>query len=101
TSTTLFSVTSLADGGCTAMQSDLPDTVTITVTHKGDWLGVTSNWSDPVNWCEGILPTSLTDVNIPVGTSIMPVITDSAHCKDLIINAGDSLSISGSGNLLI
>ncbi|MEP7107592.1 MAG: hypothetical protein ABI760_06405, partial [Ferruginibacter sp.] len=100
-STTSISISDLSDGACTSIASDIPDTVMIIVTHSGDWLGITSNWNDPVNWCEGILPTSSTDVTIPAGTLKMPIITDSVYCNSLLISTGDTLTISGSGTLNI
>jgi hypothetical protein len=101
TATTSFSISDLSDSICTAIPADIPDTVTVTVTHKGDWLGITSNWNDPINWCEGIVPTSSTDVVIPTGTLIMPLITGSANCNNLTINTGDTLTITGPGTLNI
>lgn len=99
--TTSYSITDLADASCTSVQSDIPDTVTVSVTQKGDWLGITSNWTDSVNWCGGILPTLLTDVSIPAGTLIMPIISSSVACNNLTINTGDTLTITGTGTLNI
>lgn len=101
TTTTFFSISELSDESCAAIESGIPDIVLVTVTHSGDWLGITSNWSDPVNWCEGVVPTSSTDVNIPAFTPIMPVITDSAYSRNLTIAAGDTLNITGTGTLNI
>ncbi|MEP6948564.1 MAG: T9SS type A sorting domain-containing protein [Ginsengibacter sp.] len=99
TSTTSFNIISLSDSTCSSIPSDIPDTVTVSVTHTGDWLGITTNWHDPVNWCGGILPTSSTDVNIPTGTPKMPLITDSVYCNSLAINTGDTLTVTGTGTL--
>ncbi|MET0637135.1 MAG: hypothetical protein ABWZ25_13985 [Chitinophagaceae bacterium] len=101
TTTTSFSIVDLADENCISILEDLPDTVTVTVTKKGDWLGITSNWSDPINWCEGVVPTSSTSVTISSDVSIMPVITDSAYCNNLTIANGDTLTIAVSGTLHI
>lgn len=101
TTTTSLSITNLSDDNCTAIPAGIPDIVTVIVTHKGDWLGITNNWNDPVNWCEGILPTSTDDVTIPVGTPKMPLITSSVSCNDLTINNGDTLTIAGTGTLNI
>lgn len=101
TGTASYSISDLSDAGCTSIPEDIPDTVTVIVTNKGDWLGITSNWSNAVNWCEGIVPNSSTNVNIPAGTSIMPVISDSARCNNLTINTGDTLTITGAGILHI
>ena len=96
-----FNVTDLSDSTCTSIPSDIPDTVTVTVTHLGDWLGITTNWHDPVNWCGGILPTSSTDVTIPAGTVKMPLITDSVYCNSLNINTGDTVTVTATGTLNI
>jgi hypothetical protein len=101
TTTTTLSISSLSDDNCTAIPAGIPDIVTVVVTHKGDWLGITNNWNDAVNWCEGILPTSSDDVTIPIGTPKMPLITSSVSCNDLTISTGDTLTIAGTGTLNI
>jgi hypothetical protein len=99
--TSSFYITELDDETCPAIPAGIPDTLTVIVSKTGEWLGNTSNWNDPVNWCSGVLPTATTNVTIPDGADIMPVIKDSAYCKNLIIFSGDSLTISATGTLLI
>ncbi len=68
----------------------------------GTWLGTAStDWNDDVNWCGG-KPTSATDVVIPAGLSNYPVIGASGGvCRNLTINSGASLAISGSNSLSV
>ncbi len=45
----------------------------------GEWTGVvSSDWSNPNNWCSGTLPTATTNVVIPSGTPNQPAITTGA-----------------------
>lgn len=76
-------------------------TNTITITALGNWLGGTSSdWFNPNNWVCTTVPTSSTDVIIPAGASIMPVINSTgAVCRNITIGTGASLTISGSNNL--
>ncbi|MBC7937619.1 MAG: hypothetical protein H7Y86_19900 [Rhizobacter sp.] len=99
--TSSFSISNMSDAICSSIAIDIPDTVTITVSNKGDWLGITSDWSDPINWCGGILPTSSSDVTIPAATVIMPVILNSVQCRNLFISTGDTLTITAAGTLNI
>ncbi len=69
----------------------------------GLWTGVTStNWNTGSNWCDGVVPTSVTNVVINSGTTNQPVInaTD-AFCNDITINSGTTLSITGANKLTI
>lgn len=34
----------------------------LSVGDGGNWLGVTTDWNDPQNWCGGVIPGSTTDV---------------------------------------
>lgn len=101
TATTSYSISELTDGSCAAIPSDFSDTVTVLVNPKGDWLGINNNWHDTINWCGGIVPSSATNVNIPEGTLIMPLITDNAYCKNLTINTGDTVTVTATGTLHI
>lgn len=75
----------------------------------GTWLGINSpDWNDPSNWLGGAVPTSTSDAQIIVSGLYQPVIgSANAVCKNLTINPGASLTITGSdsltvsGNLLI
>ena len=67
----------------------------------GYWTGITSNdWSDPTNWCSGLVPDANTDVVINPGGH-PPSITSDAICRNLTIQEGAILSIVGSNVLSI
>ena len=38
--------------------------ITLNIKGSGTWLGITSNWNDPQNWCGGV-PVSTSDITIP------------------------------------
>ena len=83
--------------GCTSPQA----TITVVVNAPGTWNGsVSSDWHNASNWCSGI-PASTTDVTIPPGTVNSPQVTATANCRNLTVNSGAGLSISGNGNLNI
>ena len=70
-------------------------------TCVGKWVGGTNtNWHVGSNWCDGVVPTASTNVEIPSGGN-QPVISASAVCNTLIINIGATLTISGSNTLNI
>jgi len=67
----------------------------------GTWTGVTSaDWHTASNWCGGV-PTSTTDVIIPSAPANQPVIGAAAVCRDMNINPGASLTITGTNTLTI
>ena len=64
------------------------------------WTGTTStDWNTATNWSCGI-PTSTTNVTINSGGN-QPTIGATAVCNNISINAGASLSISGSNSLTV
>lgn len=72
----------------------------------GTWTGATGyNWNTPTNWCDGNVPTSITNVTIPSGVT-QPVIDSEAYCNHLTIQPSANLTIQGynklsiSGNLI-
>ncbi len=71
----------------------------LTTTTVGSWIGVTStDWFTASNWGCGVIPTSTTDVTIPVSTPFMPnIIGGGAVCRNITNNGG--LTISGTNNL--
>jgi hypothetical protein len=79
--------------------------VTMKVTSHGQWLGLTSDWSEDFNWCGGV-PTSTSNVTIPSGV-IQPVIgaTESASCNTINITTGATLTLAsdatGTGSLIV
>jgi hypothetical protein len=70
--------------------------VNVNVTKNGTWLGLTSDWNNPANWCAGV-PTTTTDVFIPLtGSGIYPVVsTATAMARNVNIDAGASVIVSG------
>jgi len=66
----------------------------------GSWTGiVSSDWFDPMNWGDFVVPNVASDVVIPAGTPNDPVITNNiAVCSTAIVESGASLEI-GNNNL--
>ncbi len=66
---------------------------------NGLWLGTSGNsWQTAANWCGGI-PTISTDVVINGGTPNNPTIFNTSNARDIYINPGAALSISGANTL--
>ena len=57
------------------------------------WLGVSFDWSDPINWSNGI-PSSITDVVIPSGVT-QPILTAVASSRNLTINTSATITSPG------
>ncbi|MFN8285727.1 MAG: T9SS type A sorting domain-containing protein [Chitinophagales bacterium] len=71
-----------------------PVSNTVLDQQAGRWIGVvSSDWHNAANWCPGI-PTSTTDVIIPVGVPNYPVITATAISRNLTVNTGATVTIS-------
>jgi len=88
-------------GGCGGTQS-AQQALTI---NGNSWLGIVStDWNNASNWCNGI-PTSMTDVVIPSGTTYAPHITSlptiPAACNNLTINSGAVLTIDAGRALTV
>lgn len=80
-------------GGCTGIS--VPVQISV-LPASGGWIGTTStNWNTASNWCNNTVPTSATDVTLYSGQSNMPQISTAANCRDLIINSGATISITG------
>lgn len=62
----------------------------------GDWTGaVSTDWGDPNNWADINVPNGATDVIIDALAPHQPLIDDmQAHCKNLTVEAGATISIS-------
>jgi photosystem II stability/assembly factor-like uncharacterized protein len=74
-----------------------------TTCSPGVWTGaVSTDWHIPGNWCDNILPTATTDVEIPGSASNMPDISTTAvaYCRDITIQAGASLKMSAANSTL-
>jgi hypothetical protein len=70
----------------------------IKVTH---WTGNASIfWNDPANW-DNEIPTSAMNVVISGSTANQPVITSSATCNNLIIDADADLIIANGSTLTV
>ncbi|SMO72710.1 hypothetical protein SAMN06265379_1061, partial [Saccharicrinis carchari] len=67
-----------------------------------DWLGGSSDWFDPGNWAQAILPGGGTDITI-TNTGVAPVISDAglAQVNDLIIEADASLTLNPGAKLTV
>ncbi len=69
------------------------------------WLGLNSNWHDPVNWCGGV-PALTDDVLIPSGALFYPdILTGTGNCNQITIDSQASVAIHGGclkiqGNIL-
>jgi hypothetical protein len=62
----------------------------------GTWYGLSSDWNDPANWCDGV-PTAATDAIIAAGTPFQPSVNSSvsAVCNSLTINPGATVTNDG------
>lgn len=84
--------------GCSVVTTAYTNVLSSTVT--GQWTGnISSDWSNPANWCSGIVPTANTDVLITSGSSNMPNISTSVNCRNLTVNSGASITLTSSGTL--
>ena len=109
-----YTISAIDDNNCTALPSDYAGQATITVLDgtQGVWTGLVSNdWFDCLNWERG-LPDSTVDAIIPATSTIMPVIdpdnspyaaayNNIASARDLVINAGASVTMMVNSNLEI
>ncbi|MBL0355682.1 MAG: hypothetical protein IPP72_01800 [Chitinophagaceae bacterium] len=58
------------------------------------WLGINTDWQDPVNWC-GDLPVITDNVLIPTGLVNYPFITtDTGYAKNLTIQTGAAVVVT-------
>ncbi len=73
------------------------------VCVNGYWIGGTStDWFDTANWCNGILPTATTDVQIPAVAPFKPIINAAgAVARNISIESGATLEISGTQTLTL
>lgn len=66
-----------------------------------DWTGNDgdNDWFNPANWASNSVPTATDNVYIPASAGIQPHISGgNAECKNLYIESGATLSMSGSTN---
>ncbi|MDQ0639298.1 hypothetical protein QF042_002863 [Pedobacter sp. W3I1] len=75
--------------------------VRVTATgNTGQWTGnLSTDWATAGNWCDGVVPGSSTDVIITASATRMPNISTSVSTKNLTINTGASVTLTGTGTL--
>ncbi len=84
--------------GCDCPQGYTGTNCQTAACTAGTWLGTTSSsWTDPSNWCGGVVPTPATSVIIPsVGTGFTPVIITDVSVTSITIAGGGRLEVQGS-----
>lgn len=75
-----------------------PLSVSIQLNITGVWLGVSSNWNQPDNWC-GQVPDSTQDVRLALGVVNYPIISSAVRARNLTVDSGVSLLIKPNGAL--
>ncbi|MEO8769743.1 MAG: T9SS type A sorting domain-containing protein [Ferruginibacter sp.] len=94
--TTTYSITALSNSNCTATAADLTTAnvmVSVNPSAVSTWLGASSDWTDPSNWCGGV-PTSTKDVIIPTTANNPAIAVTTAVCHDINVSSGASLIIN-------
>ena len=93
TSSGTYNATFTNKAGCDSIV-----TLNLTIT-PANWLGTTNtDWNTASNWCGGV-PTSANDVII--SGSVIPVISASSSARNITIQSGSGLDISGTNTLNI
>ena len=75
------------------------------INSPGTWLGGSTDWDTPLNWCGGV-PTASTNLTI-ANLNSHPVISalTAANCNDMVIQEGATLTIesdaTSSGSLIV
>ncbi|GAB4331192.1 MAG: hypothetical protein Kow00127_23200 [Bacteroidales bacterium] len=68
----------------------------------GQWTGViNTDWNNPGNWSDGIVPGVATNVEIGAGAPNYPVINSNSECKSLTIHDGGRITVVAGGNLTV
>lgn len=75
--------------------------VVLSVSNPGKWLGVNTDWNNPLNWCNGIVPTAAENVIIENGLSNYPVIYGSVSVNNLTVLTGAVVALSSTGVLKV
>lgn len=76
------------------------DEVDLTYSGNNVWLGISTVWSDPVNWSKGTPPTIIDSVTIPDGLTNYPFITGTANVRNIsIIGTSAQLTIDSNAVL--
>jgi subtilisin-like proprotein convertase family protein len=91
TQTGAFSYTISTSGSCGSVS--ISGTLS---AGSNTWTGaVDNNWSNANNWSCGAVPGAATDVVIAVSAAKMPVLTTTAICKSIELQANASLNLNG------
>ena len=111
--TTTYTITSLS-GGCSAnggFSGSAIITVPTGTAPVGTWIcGVSTDWFNPCNWGQGVVPTNLIDVTIPNSAPCSPVIDPTssyappdkiARSRDISIGTSQNVSFSNGGDLYV
>jgi hypothetical protein len=88
----------ITNGGCSSAYSSV---VVLTVSNAGTWLGANTDWNSTLNWCNGTIPTSTTNVTIPTGLTFYPTITGTAFTNNITVATGGSALVTVTGILKI
>jgi len=94
--TTTYYRAVVTSGICSAANSTV---AVLTVSNPGTWLGVNTDWNSTLNWCNGAIPTSSTNVVIPNGLSFYPVVNTTALANNITVATGGTASITVTGTL--
>lgn len=92
--------------GCGAFSNVVQATVVAAASGSGSWLGTTSSdWHNPLNWCGAVptstTPTTVTISTLPAGVAFSPVISANADVRNLTIESGALVTLSGTSTLNI
>jgi len=93
-------ITKITNGGCS---TNFSQSLTLQVETAGSWTGaVSTDWNTSGNWSCNTLPTSTTDVTIPV-VSNLPVVntSGSAVCRNITIDANASVTVNTGKDLSV
>ncbi|WP_375433637.1 nidogen-like domain-containing protein [uncultured Hymenobacter sp.] len=99
TSTILITAT---DNGTPVATRQFPITVIVNppTAVNGQWTGnVSTAYSEPANWSNNVLPTSITNVTIPASAVRMPVLSTAASTNNFTIATGATLTLATNGTL--
>lgn len=82
------------------------DNITATFTYnqsRNYWLDVDTDWANTANWTYGTIPIATDNVHIETGATNDPIIgaTTGAVTNNLIVDSGESLTITGGGSLIV
>ncbi len=86
-------ITGISDANCTA--TAFPAAQNVTVNNTTTWTGATNaNWQDGSNWTNCV-PTAFVDATIPNVVPAPVLSSGTGAVRDLTIQAGGSLTVSG------